>query len=77
MENKKRKKKLTFKKANLVTWDEDEVDSNEEEEKDEEALLCLRTLDNEIIEVFEPNFSCSSDDNNDTDDLYHELYAIN
>ena len=45
MENEKRKRKLTFKKANLPTWGNDEVDSGDEKEKDEEALLCLMIVD--------------------------------
>ena len=74
LENEKRKRKLTFKNANLVTWGEDEVDSDDKEEKDKEALLCLMAFDDEANEVFDSNLSCSSDDDDDMDDLYHELY---
>ena len=52
LENEKRKKKLTFKKANLATWGEEDVDFSEEEKKDKEALLCLMALDNDLDEVF-------------------------
>ena len=53
---------------------EDEVTSDEEEEKDKVALLCLKALNDEIIEVFDLNLSYSSDDDNDIDYLYHKLY---
>ena len=53
LENEKKKRKLTFKRANLATWGEDEVDSNDEEEKDEKALLCLMSLDQDPSEVFD------------------------
>ena len=75
MENEKNKRKLTFNKANLVTWVKDEVDFGDEEEKDEESLFCLMALDDKINEVFDPNLSCSSDDDVDEiDDLSHKLY---
>ena len=75
MENEKRKRKFTFKKANLATWGEDEVDSDDEEKKDEEALPCLMAFDDEITEVFNSNLSCfSDDDDDDVDDFYHKLY---
>ena len=69
-----KKRKLTFKRGNLVTWGWDEADSGDEEEKDEEALLCLTALDYEANEVFDLKFSCFNDDYDDVDDLYHELY---
>ena len=79
LKNEKRKRKLTFKKENLATRVEDEVDSDGEEQKDKEALLCLVALDDDIIEVFNSNLSYFSDDDDDDDDdeindLYHELY---
>ena len=64
---------MTFKKANLTTQGEDEVDFGGEEEEDEKALLCLMALNDEIITTFDSNFPCSSDDN-DIDYLYHKLY---
>ena len=33
-------------------------------------------LNDEIIEVFDSNLSCSNDDDGDIDDLYHELYDL-
>ena len=39
LENEKRKRKVTFKRANLTTWGKDKVDSSDEEEKDEEAFI--------------------------------------
>ena len=74
LENEKRKRKLTFKKTNLATWGEDEVHSDGEEKKDEEALLCLIALDDEMTKAFDSNLSCSSDNDGEIDDLYHELY---
>ena len=55
-------------------WGDDEVDSRDEEEKDEEALLCLMTLDKEINEVYDSKSSYSSDSYDNIDDLYQELY---
>ena len=53
------------------------MDSSEEEEKrkkkKKKALLCLMALDDEITKVFDSNFTCSSD-NDDIDNLCHELY---
>ena len=46
---------------------------NEEEEKDEEALLYLIAFEIDIDELFNSKLSCSSDDN-DIDNLYYELY---
>ena len=70
LENEKVKRKLSFKKENLATWGEDEVNSN-----DEEALFCLMAFNDEVTKVFDSNLSCSSDDNDDDIDyLYHELY---
>ena len=74
MENEKRKRKLTFKKANLTTWCEDKMDFSDEEEKDEKALLCLMAFDDEANEVLDFNLSCSSNDDDDMDGLYLELY---
>ena len=73
VENEKRKRKLTFKKANLVTWGEEDIDPDEEEEKDEEALLYPMAFNDDIDKV-ESNLSCSSNDDDEVDDLYHELY---
>ena len=73
LDNRKRKKQLNFKKANLVTQGEDEVDFDDEEEKDKEPLLCPIALDDEITKVFNMNLSYFSDDDG-IDDLYHELY---
>ena len=70
----RKKRKLTFKRSNLATWGEDEVNSSNEEEKDEEALLCLMILDQDPSDLFDFNFSTSSNDEDDIDDLYHELY---
>ena len=64
---------MTFKKANLATWGEEDANFGEEEENDEEALLYIIALDNEIDEVFNSNLSCFSD-HDDINDLYHELY---
>ena len=68
MENEKRKRKLIFKKANLATWSDDGIDSDVEE-----ALLCFMALKDESNEAFDSNLSNFNDDN-DMDDLYHELY---
>ena len=68
LENKKRKRKLTFKKAYLAIWGEDEVEFDDEEEKDEKAHHCLMAFDDEANEVFDSNLSYSSDDNDDDDD---------
>ena len=57
LEKEKSKQKLSFKKDKLETWGEDEVDSNDKEDKDEQAFLCLMALDHESNEVFDPNFS--------------------
>ena len=70
---KEKKKKLTFKKENLATWGEEDVDFNEEEKKDEKVLLCLMAFDNDLDEVYDSILSYSSDDD-DIEDLYHELY---
>ena len=74
LENEKRKRKLTFKKANLVAWSEEEVDFNDEEENDEYTLLYLMIFYDKVNEVFDSKFSCSSNDDDDINDLYHELY---
>ena len=71
LKNEKKKRKLTFKKANLATWGEEDIDSDEEEVKDEEALLCLMAF-NDYIDEIELNLSCSSND--ELDDLYHEFF---
>ena len=63
---------MTFKEAKLATWGEEDIDSNDQEEKDEEVPLHLMALDNDINEVYESNLSCSNDD--DIDYFYHELY---
>ena len=68
------KKEVTFKKVNLATLGENEVNFSEEEGKDEEALFCLMAFDDEVTEVFDSNLSCFSDNDDDIDDLYHELY---
>ena len=61
--------------TNLATQGEDEVDFNDEEEKDEEALLCLMAFDQDSTKVLDSNlFSFGDDDDDDIDDLYHELY---
>ena len=74
-ENKKRKRKLTFKKANLTTWGESEINSDDKEEKDKDALLCLMAFNDEANKECDNNFSCFNDDNDgDMDDLYHKLY---
>ena len=49
------------------------MDSNDEEEKDEKALLCLMAFDDEITEVFDSNLSYSNDDDNEIGYLYNEL----
>ena len=74
LEKGKRKRKLTFKKANLASDDEVDSRDDKEKEKDKEALLCLMALNDEINEVHDSSLSYSSDDDNDIDDLYHELY---
>ena len=58
---------------NLATWGEEDVDFSDEEEKHEEDLFCLMTLDCEFDEIYDLNLSCSSGDD-DIDNLYHELY---
>ena len=73
LENEKRKRKFTFKRTNLATWGKHEVDFDNEEEKDKEALLWLMALDLDSIEVLDSNLSSSSDNEGDIDDLYHEL----
>ena len=49
-------RKLTFKRANLATWGEDDVDFGDEKEKDKETLLCLMALDQDSIEILDSNF---------------------
>ena len=63
-----------MKKTNLTTWGEKDVDSRDEEVKENEAHLCLMTLDNEIDDVYNSNLSCSNNDD-DIDDLYNKLYG--
>ena len=74
LENEKRNRKFTFKKSNLPTWGEDELDSNDEKEKDEKALLYLMAFDDEVIDVFDSNLFYSNDDDDEIGDLYHKLY---
>ena len=74
LENEKKKRNLTFKRANLATWGKEEVNFDNKEEKDEEAVFCLMALDQVSSEVFDSNLLTSSDDENDIDDLYHEFY---
>ena len=74
LEIEKRKRKLTFKRANQATWGKDEVDSDDEEEKHEEALLSLMAFDQDSIEVVNSILSSSSDDQDDLDGLHHKLY---
>ena len=69
-------RKLTFKKANLATWGKEEVDSDDKEEKDEEALLYLMTFNDEVNKVLDLILSCSNNDSDDINDLYHELYDL-
>ena len=65
--------KFTFKRANLVTWGEENVDFSDEEQNDKEALLYLMALDDDINEVYDSNLFCSSDDY-EINDLYNKLY---
>ena len=69
----KERKKLTLKKENLTSWGEEDVDSRDEEKKKEEAHLYLIAFDNEIDKVYDSSLSCFSDDDDNIDDLYHEL----
>ena len=46
------------------------MDSSEEEDKDEEALLWLMALNNDIDKIFDLNLSCTSDGDDDIDDIY-------
>ena len=39
LKNEERKRKLTFKRANLATWGEKDVDSNDDEDKEYESIL--------------------------------------
>ena len=73
MENEKRKRKLTLKREKLETWEEEDIDSKDEEENEEGALLYLMALGDETNEAYDSNLSCSSDDD-EIDELYNELY---
>ena len=64
---------MAFKEANLAIWGEKDINSRDEEEKEDEAHLYLMEFDNKIDEVYNSNLSCSSD-NKEIDYLYIELY---
>ena len=70
LENVKRKRKTAFKKANLATWYEEDIDTREDEEIKEEALLYFMANGNNSSEVYDSSSSYSNDDN-DMDDLYN------
>ena len=40
------------KKAHLSTWDDDNIESGDEEEKEEEVFLCFIALEDKNIEVY-------------------------
>ena len=70
LESEKKRNKQPYKRAHLAAWGNDEDGSDCEESKDEEALLCLMAVNNEVIDFH----SAQSDNDNDIDDLYSELY---
>ena len=72
-ENERKKKtKQLVKKAHLTTWGDEDIESGNEEEKEEETLLCLIALEDKNIEVCDSNLNTLND--NGVDDLYTKLY---
>ena len=51
----KREKESLPKKVNLATWGEEDIDSRDDDKKEEEAFLYLMALDDEINEVYDSN----------------------
>ena len=70
---KKKKRKLTFKKVNLTNQGEVDIYPRDDKEDKEEAHLCLIAFDDEIDEVYNSNLSYFSY-NDKIDNLYNELY---
>ena len=68
LEKEKGNNKFTFKKGNLTTLDEEDVDSS-----DNKPFFCLIALDDDVNKVYNSNLPCSSD-KDEIDDLYNELY---
>ena len=67
----KKRNKWSVEKAHLATWDDENIDSRNEEENEEEALLCLMVMECENIKVNELDSNAL---NIDINDLYSELY---
>ena len=59
------------KKAHLATWDDKDIESINEEKKEEEAFIYLMTMECENIRVDDSDYIASNDD---IDDLYSEIY---
>ena len=75
MENEKKKRnKQLAKKTHLATWGDKDIESRDEKEKEEDAVLCLMAMEDERVDVNDINSNSLNDFDDDVDDLYNELY---
>ena len=69
----RKERENSLKKVNLAIGGKDDIGSNDDEKNEKEALFCFMAFDNDINKVYDFSFPSSNDDN-EKDDLYNELY---